>query len=77
MRYLLRFFALPVLLLFYSATFGQIYEDYVGGGHSDGITVTASSNYQPWGWEQVALAENTITGKGLEGKLMEASRFLA
>lgn len=77
MHYLARFITLPVLLLFYFTSSGQIYEDYVGGGHSDGITVTASSNYQPWGWEQIALGQNTINGNGLEGKLMEASRFLA
>jgi len=77
MHYLARFITLPVLLLFYLTTFGQIYEDYVGGGHSNGITVTSSSNYQPWGWDQIALGQNTINGNGLEGKLMEASRFLA
>ncbi|MCF6171396.1 MAG: DUF1800 domain-containing protein [Bacteroidales bacterium] len=71
----IRVFLLSLLFVFTAKSYGQ-YDDYLGAGHSQGITVTSSSNYQPWGWEQTALGENTINGNGLEGRLMEASRFL-
>ncbi len=67
---------LPIFTLLHTSSYGQIYEDYLGAGNHEGITVTSSSNYQAWGWEQIALGENTINGNGLEGKLIEASRFL-
>ena len=57
-------FVLPCLLLT-----GQ-YDDYLGAGHSEGITVTASSQVEG------ANAENTLNGNGLTAKRAEASRFL-
>ena len=54
----------------------QIYDDYIGAGHSEGITVTTSDNHSFWGWEETALGENTINGNGLDARLMETSRFL-
>ena len=47
--------------------FGQ-YTDYVGAGHSDGITVTASSGSN---------AIKTVDGDGLTALRMDAARFLA
>ncbi len=65
-------FVLPITFL--SA---QIYDDYIGAGHSQGISIQTSDNLQISGWEQSAVGENTLNTNGLEGKLMEASRFLA
>lgn len=57
-------FVLPCLLLT-----GQ-YNDYIGAGHTEGITVTSSSQVDN------ALAENTLNGTGLIAKRAEAGRFL-
>ncbi len=67
------------LLLFLPIGFlsAQIYDDYIGGGHSEGISIQTSDNFQMSGWNHSANGENTLNSEGLEGKLMEASRFLA
>jgi len=54
----------------------QIYDDYIGGGHSEGITVTTSDSHVFWGWEEVASGEKSLNGDGLDARLMETSRFL-
>ncbi len=64
-----------VIILFgwTGSTYGQLYTDYIGAGHSDGITVTSSS-------EMVGSngpAERTLDGSGMDNAYMEASRFLA
>jgi len=46
------------------------YDDYLGAGHSEGITVTASSQFG------TAAADNTLNGTGLIAKKAEAGRFL-
>jgi uncharacterized protein (DUF1800 family) len=48
----------------------QDYDDYIGAGHSDGITVTSSSESN--GSDDV----NTINGFGLDQQFADASRFL-
>lgn len=65
-----------LLLLTFKLT-AQHYTDYVGAGHSNGISVSSSSNYSKPLWNESALAENTINGNGLDGRLLETSRFLA
>lgn len=55
----------------------QTYTDYLGAGHSNGITVSSSSEQQPNGWAETAAAINTVNGKGMDGRLLETSRFLA
>ncbi len=57
-------FVLPCLLLT-----GQ-YDDYIGAGHSEGITVTSSSQIDE------ATADNTLNGTGLIARRAEAGRFL-
>ena len=57
--------------------FGQIYTDYIGGGHSSGISVISSDELQKENWDRESKGINTLNGVGLEGKLMDASRFLA
>ncbi len=57
--------------------FAQAYDDYIGAGHNEGIIVTTSSDYNDSKWREVASGDKTINGAGLEGKLMEAARFLA
>jgi len=52
-------------------------QEYIGAGNDNGITVTASSEYTDANWTQAANAQNTVNGNGLDGELMEASRFLA
>ena len=49
----------------------------LGGGNSEGITVTSSSAHLEKGWEAVAGPEQTINGAGLDSRRMDASRFLA
>ena len=68
---------LLVFLLIGFSTTAQVYSDYLGAGHSNGITVTSSSNHERSGWFEAAQAENTINGKGLDARLLETSRFLA
>lgn len=70
---------LPLLLFLFLCFLklpAQVYDDYIGGGHAEGVTVFSSSEYQFDNWEEVASADNTINGQGLEGKIVEASRFL-
>lgn len=68
-------FLFPFLFIqFLSA---QVYNDYIGAGHSNGITVTSSDNFQETGQTKIASGKKTITGTGLEGAIMDASRFLA
>lgn len=55
----------------------QNYRDYLGAGHSKGITVTSSSQQTKTDWREGADAINTINGNGLDGRLLETSRFLA
>jgi len=53
------------------------YTDYLGAGHSDAISVTASSQQTRIDWSESASAANTINGLGLDARTMETSRFLA
>lgn len=66
-------------LFFFPSLFisAQIYSDYIGGGNSEGITITTSDALQEDGWEEIASGKNTLNGAGLEGKLIDASRFLS
>jgi uncharacterized protein (DUF1800 family) len=49
----------------------QDYQDYIGAGHFEGISVTTSSNaFNTTGW-------NTIDGSGLDARKMEAARFFS
>lgn len=70
-----------ILLLLLIQPFGllnaQHYTDYLGAGHNAGITVTSSSNMPREGWTEKASADNTINGKGMDGRLLETSRFLS
>lgn len=49
----------------------QVYTDYLGAGHSQGITVTTSHQAGTAG------GEATVNGAGLQPDLYEASRFLS
>ena len=64
------------LLMLFSVN-AQQYNDYLGAGHSNGITVTSSSEQSRPNWNEFADDENTINGKGLDARLLETSRFLA
>jgi len=55
--------------LFPSYLFGQVYTDYVGGGHSQGVTVTSSSGNTNDGLQ-------STDGSGLGIDEYQASRFL-
>ena len=68
------------LLLFSCFSFllhAQTYDDYIGGGHDQNITVTTSSDFQPAGGDEVAEGSNTLTLSGLTGRRINAGRFLA
>ncbi len=73
MKHYLRF----TFLFLTFALSAQEYNDYLGAGHSNGITVTSSSDQSRTNWVESASAENTINGQGLDGRLLETSRFLA
>ncbi|MCT4580753.1 MAG: DUF1800 domain-containing protein [Flavobacteriales bacterium] len=60
-----------------NALLSQVYDDYIGAGHSDGIVVTTSDNYQLYQGAEYASGDKTLGGQGLVGKQMEASRFLS
>ena len=66
------------LFIFISAChiniFGQV---ILGSDPAQEIKVTTSSNYAPQYWTLSATGDKTINNTGLEGKLMEASRFLS
>jgi uncharacterized protein (DUF1800 family) len=49
----------------------------LGTDTSQHITVTTSSNYTPQFWSHTASGDKTINATGLEGPVMEASRFLS
>lgn len=48
----------------------QLYTDYIGAGHSEGVTVSTSSNAE--GTDPMS----TINGAGMDAERMAASRFL-
>lgn len=73
----MKYFFKVFFLLFALHSYSQAYTDYIGAGHNEGITVTASNQQHIQGWNESALAENSINGQGLDGKLLETSRFLA
>ena len=58
------------LLLPYSQSWSQVYDDYIGAGHDSGISVTSSSE------SDGTNDANTINGFGLDQHLIDASRFL-
>ncbi len=66
-----------LLLLFITYSSVAQYTDYVGAGHSAGVTVSSSSEQTKPNWTETASAENTINGNGLDARLLETSRFLA
>lgn len=68
---------ISTILFFSIQIFGQPYTDYLGGGHHQGITTQASSNYQPAGRDNLAHVTNTINGEGLDGPRQAAARFLS
>src|SRR5690349_7466511 len=49
----------------------------LGTDTSQHIVVTTSSNYTPQFWSHTASGDKTINKIGLEGSVMEASRFLS
>lgn len=49
----------------------------LGADTSQHITITTSSDYTPLYWTHTASGDKTINSTGLEGRLMEASRFLS
>lgn len=60
-----------LLSMFCTLCNAQIYSDYIGAGHSEGITVSSSSD------SNEGVAQSTIDGKGMDVNRYDASRFLA
>lgn len=52
-------------------------QQYIGGGNSQGIVVSSSSDAKLYDGVFTATGDNTINGAGLEAKQMEAVRFLS
>jgi uncharacterized protein (DUF1800 family) len=65
------YISLLCFLLVSHLSYAQVYEDYIGAGHSAGITVTSSNSN---GDSQDI---NSLNGDGMDARAMEASRFLA
>jgi len=57
-----------ILLLFVQFCHAQIYSDYLGGGHNNGVSITTSSG---------TAGQKTFDGDGLVAKQMDAARFLS
>ncbi len=63
-------FSICFFLFTCSVVSGQVYSDYLGAGHDQGVTVRTSSN------SGFSIGEKTINGDGLDARKMAASRFL-
>lgn len=72
----MKYYVFILISLYTFFTHAQ-YTDYVGAGHDEGVSVTASSQQTRTDWNESALAENTVNGLGLDARLFETSRFLA
>jgi len=70
MNYIKLFLILLFLTIRY-ATIAQIYNDYIGAGQTQGVTVTTSSN------ANTTADQRTIDGSGLAIEMDEASQFLS
>jgi uncharacterized protein (DUF1800 family) len=64
-------------LFIYSLSSPLVGQVVLGSDTSQHIKVITSSNYLPEHWTLAATGDKTINGVGLEGPLMEASRFLS
>jgi len=49
---------------------------YLGGGNSNGVTVTASSTYKDTNWPKTSAAGNTVNAQGMLAPYFDAARFL-
>ena len=65
--------AVGIWILIHAPIFSQ---QYIGAGNDQGVTVTASHQYQDSNWPKTALAANTMNGLGLDAERLEAARFL-
>lgn len=71
------FLFLSFSFLFYFSSSGQKSEHFIGGGNTNGVTVSSSNDAKLYEGVFSATGENTINGSGLEGKKMEVVRFLS
>lgn len=69
-RYIQLSIVAAMLLSAFGMAYGQLYNDYLGGGHNNGVVITSSSN------SANTSAEHTFDGSGLNSDYMAASRFL-
>ncbi len=72
-------FSSTILAIFcISASYAQleVYDDYVGGGHSQDIIISTSSSFSDPEWIDNSAPINTINGEGLDGRKADAARFL-
>lgn len=60
---------LSLTLFCCSSVFAQVYNDYIGAGHKEGVVVTSSSSNSP--------NETTLDGSGIGLDFVNASRFLS
>ncbi len=70
----IKIFSLLSFLLLFNYLLGQ---NYIGAGNANNITVTTSDDYQLYPGLFWAKGVNTINGSGLDGKKIEATRFLS
>ncbi len=55
----------------HSVLLSQVYDEYIGAGNTDGVTITSSSDFAGLS------AINTINGSGMDAEKMAAARFLS
>lgn len=72
-----RYFTCLCVLFAFSQSQSQVYDDYIGAGHSEGILITTSDEFQAFGWDQIATGEASLSGSGLDARHMETTRFLS
>lgn len=69
---------LLLTLLAVTSTFVSAHAQVIlGSDPTQDIKVTTSSNYKPEYWNFTASGDKTLNNAGLEGRMMEASRFLS
>jgi len=71
------FLTLLFLCALFSSSLAQSYNDYLGAGHNENITVTTCSDQTRPNWDQPASGNNTINGSGFLGQYYESARFLS
>ncbi len=72
-----KLYFLSITLFYFTLQAQDQSPGHLGGNPDHQIVVTTSSAQHRQGWQEMASGDKTVNGAGLEGQLMDASRFLA